>query len=362
MTRFADLIRDDGIDEAHSLGDDLTNRYQAEYIQDRLAAAPIVFDVSAVAQAVADGMPTPPSPPAMRPPYDTLWAECVVPGQPDGVQRVGALVETRPWEDRGLVHQIARPGLEGFPSRDPETELWVKRVEAAMANKQLTKREALRNIRRLSGLIEKERAAADAATAAADGIRAELDAYERTVAALGRLEAAAPNAEWIVTMHGYARVNGRNLTGFGRWHWALDGRGDPVASAHIGDAHTTRFLTIALAMSLTNCGNVDQDIHHPPAKLQRARGRRGKPPLVSYRTLVIRPMTRTGGTGPVDRSDAATRLHLRRGGFRDYRANGLFGRDYLRRVFWFSPTLVGREEHGRIDKDYEVATGDDLVG
>jgi hypothetical protein len=155
-------------------------------------------------------------------------------------------------------------------------------------------------------------------------------------------------------MHGYARIRGRNVTGFGRWHWALDERGDPIGSAHVFEAHTTRFLTIALAMSLCNCGNVEQDTHHPDPKLQRARERRDKPPLVSYRTLVIRPMTRTAAAGPVDRTDAATRLHLRRGGFRDYRANGLFGRDYLRRVFWFSPTLVGREEHGRVDKDYEV--------
>lgn len=179
----------------------------------------------------------------------------------------------------------------------------------------------------------------------------------------------ADEPRWMTVIYGFMRVAGRNLAGAGVWGYALDDRGDPVANAYqvpagdhfdgdvdaIGtDRYTAFAAVLALGMSLTNLGNVEQNIHTAPSKVQRARARRNKLPLVTYRTLTIRPMTRRRAGGVVDRSEAATRLHLRRGGFRDYRTNGLFGREDLRRVFWFSPTLVGRDAGGVVTKDYEV--------
>lgn len=362
--RFADLIREDGIDYRGSFGDPVTNRFEAQYIENVLRrATPVVFDVSSVALAVADGLAVSPSPPAMRPPYDTVWAEYVVPNRVDGLERVGALVQTLPWDQRSAWSGIERPSREEVVAQvealvNPDDKLWAERMRAAaLAGNapHLNRKEAAQGLRRLNRLVAAETTIAAMYADLYLDTEADIQALDDDTAALRRLEVAAPDATWITTMHGYARIDGRNVTGFGRWHWALDEHGDPIASAHVREARTTRFVVIALAMSLTNCGNVDQDTRHPAPKLQRSRERRNKPPLVSYRTLVIRPVARSSASAPVDRSDAATRLHLRRGHFRDYRnGSGLFGQERLRRVFWFSPTLVGREEHGRVNKDYEV--------
>lgn len=114
---------------------------------------------------------------------------------------------------------------------------------------------------------------------------------------------------------------------------------------------------IAAFSRLLDCKNIGTIDNEPPAKLNKSRVKKGKQPLFTYKTLVIKP------TGKRQQSLAAqglweNRIHLCRGHFKEYTADKpLFGRFAGR--YWWQPSVRGRNTQGVVMKDYEVKGGQD---
>ncbi len=117
---------------------------------------------------------------------------------------------------------------------------------------------------------------------------------------------------------------------------------------------------ILLAFSFANCSNVETVEVTAPAKLQRARIRREKMPLVSYRVINILPLSKAK-SGPrvrtVESDGQGVALHIRRGHFAHYGPKygrgKLFGR--LEGQFWIPQAAVGSLDAGVSVHDYAVA-------
>lgn len=91
-----------------------------------------------------------------------------------------------------------------------------------------------------------------------------------------------------------------------------------------------------------NCENVAQLENVPDEKLQKARMKRGKKPLFSYKTLVI-VKTERGKQKPVG-THSSPRLHLRRGHARRVPSG---------KVVFVRPCTVGDGKLGMVHKDYD---------
>lgn len=98
-------------------------------------------------------------------------------------------------------------------------------------------------------------------------------------------------------------------------------------------------------LALLNSRNVATTSEVDNDGLNRARRRRGKPPLLSFTTCQIAPRFQrhfaTAGETP---SEASVRAHFVRGHFK-MRKSG---------AFWWSPHLRGDQRLGFVDKDYRV--------
>jgi hypothetical protein len=104
---------------------------------------------------------------------------------------------------------------------------------------------------------------------------------------------------------------------------------------------------------ILSCKNIITQQNTPPEALNKKRIKRGKLPLFSYKTLVLKPTTKQEKSIPKDLWD--NRIHLCRGHFKEYTsANPLFGRITGR--FWWQPSVRGRNKNGVVMKDYEVKT------
>ena len=101
------------------------------------------------------------------------------------------------------------------------------------------------------------------------------------------------------------------------------------------------------------CTNVRTLDGHPDAKLQKARKKRGKLPLVSYKVLQLRPAG--GGTNDDPKHLWSNRVHLCRGHMAEYGVNGkglLFGK--YSGSFWIPPHVKGDKKQGLVVKDYQL--------
>ncbi len=112
-----------------------------------------------------------------------------------------------------------------------------------------------------------------------------------------------------------------------------------------GDIDSLR-LTVTAAkafLSALHCSNVKREEHHPDAKLQKARAKRGKAPLFSHWTLQLDGKSERGEnqggthTGP--------RVHLRRGHPRQYTPG---------KWTWVQACAVGNKAAGIVHKDYSA--------
>lgn len=120
----------------------------------------------------------------------------------------------------------------------------------------------------------------------------------------------------------------------------------------------SRFLNYGgMVLNLMGCKNViGQDLVVAEA-LKKARQRRNKPPLTTYKTLVI-TLPKTGKTIPlnthaaVKEASESRALHDVAGHYADYREKGLFGR--YKGVFWIPAHARGTEEAGQVVKTYEA--------
>lgn len=115
-----------------------------------------------------------------------------------------------------------------------------------------------------------------------------------------------------------------------------------------------RLHILFLCLSFLHCKNVAQVENAQSFKLQRARMRRGKPPLVTYRTLEINPMKEILRTeGRSEEVGLKRALHICRGHFASYTEDKkLFGRITGR--FWIPAHVRGSKEVGEVKKDYKI--------
>lgn len=112
-----------------------------------------------------------------------------------------------------------------------------------------------------------------------------------------------------------------------------------------------------MATALMHCKNVEQ-VKSPPIspELQRARERKGKPPLLRFKTLRIEPFGQqkmSVGTANGYREESA--FHICRGHFKTFKEDApLFGK--LTGTYWWPMHTRGDRAHGEVRKDYEVKT------
>ncbi len=110
------------------------------------------------------------------------------------------------------------------------------------------------------------------------------------------------------------------------------------------------------AIAMMNCDNIDTVEHVAPEPFQRARTRRGKRPLVSYRTIQVNvdktpASIATQQLPSVDEHGVAR--HQKRGHMKDYRkGNGLFGK--YKGLWYWGSTIAGSASAGVVVADYQL--------
>lgn len=110
-----------------------------------------------------------------------------------------------------------------------------------------------------------------------------------------------------------------------------------------------------LALSFMHCRNVRLDQEPaPPSKLQKARQRKGKKPLMRRHTIVIDPMKKVLAAAAVGsgRNLSPNAVHICRGHFKDFSQHGLFGK--YRGVYWWPMQVRGNKDAGVVIADYAV--------
>lgn len=115
-----------------------------------------------------------------------------------------------------------------------------------------------------------------------------------------------------------------------------------------------------LAISFLHCQNVTLVNNEPPEKLNRARVKRGKKPLIRYHTLEIEPMRQVlRAEGQIEKTGLKKALHICRGHFAhygdSYGRGKLFGK--LEGCYWMPATVKGTPKEGIVVKDYNVRAG-----
>ena len=105
-------------------------------------------------------------------------------------------------------------------------------------------------------------------------------------------------------------------------------------------------------LKLISCKNIGTEDHAPPLKLNKSRQKKGRVPIFSYKTLIIKP------TGVKQQAQAAqglwnNRIHLCRGHFKEFtEEKPLFGKVAGR--YWWQPSVRGRNRNGVVVKDYKM--------
>lgn len=113
---------------------------------------------------------------------------------------------------------------------------------------------------------------------------------------------------------------------------------------------------VAMAFTFANCANVKlEDVteqEQPPEKIRR----RLKLPCVKRYTLNIAGhSTKPRREGPGEPQTGIMPFHLCRGHFATYTAEKpMFGNPKLVGRYWHPPHMKGREERGKIEKDYRI--------
>lgn len=119
----------------------------------------------------------------------------------------------------------------------------------------------------------------------------------------------------------------------------------------VEEENYSEIVTALLFLDLLECKNIVTENILPPAKLNKKRQKKGKQPLLSYKTLVIKPTGKQQKSIPKHLWE--NRVHLCRGHFKTYTADApLFGK-YTGR-YWWQPSVRGRNKKGVVVKDYHV--------
>jgi hypothetical protein len=104
---------------------------------------------------------------------------------------------------------------------------------------------------------------------------------------------------------------------------------------------------------LLNCKNIGVETIKPPEKLNKARKRKGKLPLFTYKTLKIQIPGKKHASIKNDPTGEHNRIHFCRGHFKEYTSDKpLFGK--ITGLWWWQPHVRGRNNEGIVFKDYEL--------
>ncbi len=109
-----------------------------------------------------------------------------------------------------------------------------------------------------------------------------------------------------------------------------------------------------MALTFMHCKKVEL-VKGPAweARLQQARQRRDREPLVRWHTLVIDPVKKIVGSANGGNSMLSPKaLHICRGHFKDFRQQGLFGKNHG--IYWWPMHVRGSQANGEVHKDYLV--------
>lgn len=105
-------------------------------------------------------------------------------------------------------------------------------------------------------------------------------------------------------------------------------------------------------LAFMNTKNVIMEAVEPNASENKRRAKHGKPPLMRYHVLKIRPIGREASE-PQGGTHASPALHIRRGHFKTYtEAAPLFGK--YTGTFWVDQHIAGKKSNHVVVKDYEV--------
>lgn len=118
---------------------------------------------------------------------------------------------------------------------------------------------------------------------------------------------------------------------------------DPMLSVQ-GFGHGGLMGIVNCFLTAMNCKSVKRIETVPAAKLQKARGKRGKAPLFSYWTLEL--AGRSDKAMPMGGTHAGPRVHLRRGHPRQFKPG---------EWTWVQAATVGSLSAGMVHKDYSAA-------
>ena len=147
--------------------------------------------------------------------------------------------------------------------------------------------------------------------------------------------------------------------------WGVSNDGSPVMPDNIftvkvlkglddGRLVTGLFFVPFLTLSFMHCKNaILRQVAQPP-KLQKARLRKGKRPLIIYHVLEVHPIRKIlESEGEAHKTGFKKALHICRGHFKDYMEGpGLFGK--IHDIFWWDAHIRGDKKCGMALKDYEV--------
>lgn len=193
------------------------------------------------------------------------------------------------------------------------------------------------------------------------------------IAQLSEKVGSAEAGTWFVSYTVFVKAKGQDLRKLGSIIDYLRPDGTPIIkrrSAFITDSQLAQLhlektsgeegfsaliLPLGFTLSLLHAKNVTTTERVPPERLQKARERRGKRPMVTYRTLEIEPMKEALRTeGKMEEVGLKKALHLCRGHFKDYREKGMFGRESHKGIYWWDMHVRGDANEGIVVKDYKV--------
>lgn len=128
----------------------------------------------------------------------------------------------------------------------------------------------------------------------------------------------------------------------------------PSEREEIGEFASSLMIPVVMGISFMNCKNVKLIENPQSRKVQQARTRKGKEPLVVYRTLEIAPVRRIlRDEGGIEGNGVKKAFHICRGHFSEYtEAKPLFGKVSGR--FWIPAHTRGSRAEGEVRKDYKI--------
>lgn len=162
----------------------------------------------------------------------------------------------------------------------------------------------------------------------------------------------ACNLKWGVYADGSPHIPDGKVP-VGLYDERLGGLSSPDLTG-LGTALTTMLFVPFLTLSFMHCKNVILRQVTYPLKLDKARLRRGKRPLITYRVVEVYPVRKIlESEGRANKVGLKQALHICRGHFKDYmEGGGLFGK--IHGIFWWDAHTRGDAKVGMSVKDYEV--------